>query len=143
MPHFADRTRRDLLTAVAGASLGSAMPAAALSQGFAQPEKPILVAYFSRSGNTRVVAGLVQRAFNADVFEILPAVAYPDEYLATVEQVRQEHDQKIEPVIKAEVPDIVRYARWGPYIQKYATSVSLSPNRSSSPTSLVCSSLKR
>lgn len=51
-----------------------------------------LVAYFSRSGNTRVVAGLLQRAFKADLFEIRPAQPYPDEYLATVEEARQERD---------------------------------------------------
>ena len=47
---------------------------------------PTLVAYFSRSGNTRVVAGLIHRALNTDLFEILPASPYPEEYLATVEQ---------------------------------------------------------
>lgn len=110
MTPFSDPTRRDLLTAVAGISMGSAVPGSAFAQGIARPEQPILVVYFSRSGNTRVVAGLIHRAFNTDLFEILPAVAYPEEYLATVEQARQERDRGTLPVLKAKVPDIARYA---------------------------------
>ncbi len=51
-----------------------------------------LVAYFSRSGNTRVVAGLIHRALGTALFEIQPASPYPDDYLATVEQAREERD---------------------------------------------------
>lgn len=106
----ASLTRRDLLTAAAGMTLGSTMSVSALAQGSAGPDKPILVAYFSRSGNTRVVAGLIQRAYAADLFEIVPATPYPDDYLATVEQARQERDNGIEPALKAMVPGLERYA---------------------------------
>jgi len=68
-----------------------------------------LVAYFSRSGNTRVVAGLLQRAFGADLFEIRPAAPYPEEYLATVEQARQERDRGIEPALEATIAKIRSY----------------------------------
>jgi flavodoxin len=68
-----------------------------------------LVAYFSRSGNTRVVAGLIQRAFGADLFEIQPAVPYPDEYLATVEQARQERDRGVEPALEGTITTIRSY----------------------------------
>jgi flavodoxin len=69
----------------------------------------ILVAYFSRSGNTRVIAGLLQRAFATDLFEIQPATAYPEEYLATVEQAKQERDAGVEPAIAAKVPGMASY----------------------------------
>jgi flavodoxin len=69
----------------------------------------VLVAYFSRSGNTRVVAGLLQRAFKADRFEIRPANPYPEEYLATVEQARQERDSRFEPALAARPSDIGTY----------------------------------
>ena len=69
----------------------------------------ILVAYFSRSGNTRVVAGLLQRAFKAEMFEIRPANPYPEEYLATVEQARQERDSGFEPALAARVLDLALY----------------------------------
>lgn len=105
-----DKTRREILTAVAGITMGGAMSVSAFAQGMARPDKPILVAYFSRSGNTRVVAGLIQRAYAADLFEILPATPYPEEYLATVEQARLERDNGIKPPLKAKVPGLERYA---------------------------------
>jgi Flavodoxin len=37
-----------------------------------------LVAYFSRSGNTRLIAGKVRRDLGADLFEIEPSPPYPD-----------------------------------------------------------------
>lgn len=104
-------TRRALMTGMAGLSLGQvAQSSAASGVSIAQPETPVLVAYFSRSGNTRVIAGLLQRAFGADLFEILPATPYPNEYLATVEQARQERDQGVEPPLKTNVQDMASYA---------------------------------
>jgi flavodoxin len=68
-----------------------------------------LVTYFSRSGNTRVVAGLIQRALDTDLFEIRPASPYPEDYLATVEQARQERDRGFEPILEAKVPNMVAH----------------------------------
>ncbi len=110
MPSFSDQTRRGVMTALAGLSLGGSTLASAAGPGIARPDKPILVAYFSRSGNTRVVAGLLQRSLGADLFEILPATPYPDDYLATVEQARQERDQGVKPALKTTVPNMARYA---------------------------------
>lgn len=99
------------MTGIAGLSLSSAVPATAAAPGQGlRPEAPVLVAYFSRSGNTRVIAGLLQRSLGADLFEILPATAYPEDYLATVEQARQERDKGFEPALKQRVPDLNRYA---------------------------------
>jgi len=67
-----------------------------------------LVAYFSRSGNTRVVAGLLRRELGADLFEIQPAQPYPEDYLETVEQARQERDRGFEPAL-AKVPGMAAY----------------------------------
>ena len=68
-----------------------------------------LVAYFSRSGNTRVIAGQLQRELGADLFEILPAEPYPADYEQTVEQARQERDRGFEPALKARVPNLAGY----------------------------------
>jgi flavodoxin len=68
-----------------------------------------LVAYFSRTGNTRVVAGLVHRTLGTDLFEIRPATPYPEDYLATVEQARQERDSSYKPALADLVLDIQRY----------------------------------
>ena len=104
-------TRRALMTGLAGLSLAAAdTTTAAAPWAGSRPEGPVLVAYFSSSGNTRVIAGLLQRALGADLFEVVPATPYPEDYLATVEQARQERDRGFEPALKHRMPDIARYA---------------------------------
>jgi flavodoxin len=68
-----------------------------------------LVAYFTRTGNTRVIAGQIRRAFVADMFEIEPAEAYPEDYQATVDQAQSELERGYEPPLKATVPNIGSY----------------------------------
>ena len=110
MSSFAGQGRRDAMATLASLSLGGVAHASdAAVAGPGRAAGPVLVAFVSRSGNTRVVAGLIQRAFAADVFEILPAVPYPDEYLATVERARRERDASVEPALRERVPDIARY----------------------------------
>ncbi|WP_315385675.1 flavodoxin [uncultured Stenotrophomonas sp.] len=104
-----DPSRRAVVAALASLPLGGAVAPSAGNPGAGTNGSTALVAYFSRSGNTRVVAGLIQRAFGADLFEIQPAVPYPDEYLATVEQARQERDRGIEPALEATVVAIRSY----------------------------------
>jgi flavodoxin len=105
----ADPIRRSLLMAIAGlASAGAQASASSRGRAAGGPART-LVAYFSRSGNTRVVAGTVQRALNADLFEIHAATPYPEDYLATVEQARRERDAGFEPALAAKVPDISAY----------------------------------
>ena len=82
-------TRRALLSTLAS------LPLVAASAEQIRPDGSggkVLVAYFSRTGNTRVIAGLIQRSLKAQIFEIQPATPYPDDYLETVEQARQERD---------------------------------------------------
>jgi flavodoxin len=93
-----------LLSACADTSV-SAAPAD-VKQG---TNSKLLVAYFTRSGNTKVIAGTVQRALVADLFEIRPAKAYPEDYEQTVEQARQERDRGYEPPLAATVKDIGSY----------------------------------
>jgi flavodoxin len=68
-----------------------------------------LVAYFSRSGNTRVVAGLRHRALHTDLFEIRPATPYPEEYLETVEEARQERDSGRERELETKISNVAGY----------------------------------
>lgn len=68
-----------------------------------------LVAYFSRSGNTRVVAGLIHRGRQTDLFEIQPATPYPEDYLETVEEARKESEAGKERPLAARVPNIADY----------------------------------
>jgi flavodoxin len=69
----------------------------------------VLTAYFTRSGNTKVIAGTIHRALSTDLFEIRPAQPYPEDYEATVEQARQERDRGIEPALAERIPGIAGY----------------------------------
>jgi len=104
-------TRREILMTslllhLAAGGMASVSPAAAAQL----PEGKILVAYFSRSGNTRVVAGQVSRALHANLFEIEPENPYPDDYFQTVGQAKQESDRGYEPPLKAKVANVAQYA---------------------------------
>jgi flavodoxin len=103
-----DPLRRKVVAALASLPILGATQSA-LSEGAASGGSRVLVAYFSRSGNTRVIAGLLQRAQRADVFEIRPANAYPEDYLQAVEQGRQERDSGFEPALAAHVPNMANY----------------------------------
>jgi flavodoxin len=68
-----------------------------------------LVAYLSRSGTTRVIAGQIARALQATLFEIVPARPYPADYFETVEEMARERDSGFEPPLNAQVPELARY----------------------------------
>lgn len=132
-----DPTRRMLITALAGLTLANATRATAAS-GIAnvQGKSPILVAYLSRSGNTRVIAGVIHRSLKTDLFEIEPAAPYPEDYFQTVEQVKDERERGAKPALKNSVADISRYETvylgfpiWGtsvpPVVQTFISSLNL------------------
>lgn len=103
-------TRREILMTSLLLPLTAAGAASLSPAGAAQlPDGNILVAHFSRSGNTRVVAALVSRALGGDLFEIEPERPYPADYFETVEQAKQETDRGYEPPLKTIVTRITRY----------------------------------
>jgi flavodoxin len=103
-----DPLRRTVIAALASAPL---LSLADTQSGCGAPRSGsrVLVAFFSRSGNTRVIAGLIQRGLGADLFEIRPANAYPEDYLQTVEQARQERDSGFEPELESKVSALNDY----------------------------------
>ncbi len=105
MTDSVDATRRGLLMTPLLLSFAVGGTSAA-TQGTSK----MLVVCFSRSGNTRVVAGQVRRALAADLFEIEPESPYPDDYFETVAQAQQERDRGYEPRLKTAVDNIARYS---------------------------------
>ena len=104
-----DTARRRVMAALAGLPLtGMALASDANTGGRQQPPR-ILVTYFSRSGNTRVIAGLIHRQLGTDLFEIRPAAPYPDDYLETVAQAEKERTGGVEPALASTVPDMANY----------------------------------
>ena len=104
MTDFVDATRRGLLM------MPLLLPFATGTSAAAQSGAKILVACFSRSGNTRVVAGQVRRTLGADLFEIESKSPYPEDYFETVAQAQQERDRGYKPPLKTIVDNIDRYA---------------------------------
>ncbi|WP_394560076.1 flavodoxin [Aquipseudomonas alcaligenes] len=104
-----DPLRRAVVAALASAPLLAIAGTEENDRELPRSGSRTLVAYFSRSGNTRVVAGLIQRGLGADLFEIRPATPYPEDYLQTVEQARKERDSGFEPTLESTVPNMASY----------------------------------
>ena len=136
-----DPTRRRVITALAGLTLANiSLPSAASGSENVQNNSSILVAYLSRSGNTRVIAGVIQRSLKTHIFEIEPAIPYPKDYFQTVEQAKNERSQGIKPALKNRVSDIERYETiylgfpiWGasvpPVVQTFLSAHSFADKR--------------
>jgi flavodoxin len=69
----------------------------------------ILIAYFSRSGNTRTVAEQIHKTAGGDLFEIKTAISYPESYNAVLEQGRRELDANIRPPLADTVSNMASY----------------------------------
>lgn len=95
--------RRDAINASLLLSL------AGMSSAQAQSSSTVLVAYLSRTNNTRVIARQISRSLNTDLFEIETVEAYPEDYDTMVAQAQREKEAGFEPPVKATVPDIARY----------------------------------
>lgn len=132
-----DPHRRRLIAAFAGLTLANvSLASAANGTANVQGRSRVLVAYFSRSGNTRVVASVIHRSLNTDLFEIEPATPYPEDYFQTVDQAKNEHERGVKPALKNSVADISRYETvylgfpiWGtsvpPVVQSFLSSHNL------------------
>ena len=91
---------------------------AACSDGGGEEEQPetqaeesadaTLIAYFSWSGNTEAVAQEIQAQTGADLFEIVPAEPYTDDYDELLDIAQEEQSSDARPAI-AETVDLSGY----------------------------------
>jgi flavodoxin len=104
-------SRRMLMTAMAALPIGETVAAIdAEGDGATATGRPrALVAFLSRSGNTRVLAGVIHRAELSDLYEIRTVRPYPDDYFQTVEQARQERDEGHLPALRDGPPNMAHY----------------------------------
>ncbi len=128
--------RRTFLQGVPVAAAGLTMTARrGASQGTDAGSS--LVAFFTRTGNTRVIASQIRRAEDATLFEIVPVTPYPEDYETTVAQASRETGSGYLPPLTASVGDLARYATvylgfpiWGmtapPVIRSFLRSYDLS-----------------
>lgn len=91
-----------------GASQGKTDSPGGASDG-AGKDKKSLVVYFSWSGNTERVAESIQSQTGADIFEIIPAEPYSDDYDTVVEVAREEQRKNARPVISGSIENIEQY----------------------------------
>lgn len=99
--------RSTFLLAVAGvAGSGTSI---ARAQERAAGDRP-LVAFMSRSGNTRVVAGQIARARGAALFEIVAAQPYPEDYRQTVDQAKRETETSYEPPLRDVLANLANHS---------------------------------
>jgi flavodoxin len=69
----------------------------------------ILIVYFSRSGNTRKIANLIQQEVGGTMHEIRPEAPYPDAYNATVDQAKQEIQAGYKPALQSTLDNVESY----------------------------------
>ncbi len=93
----------------------STVPAESASQveESSQPETETgsasLVVYFSWSGNTESVANEIQAQTGADIFEIIPAEPYTDDYNTLLDIAQNEQANDARPAIAQSVENFDRY----------------------------------
>ena len=113
-----DLSRRTVLTAgLAALATGFLMrvlspalahAASAPSPAAGQSAKP-LIAFYSRTGNTRAVAEQIRSRTNGELFEVRATHAYPEAYRATTEQARRELDANFRPTLTAQVANMASH----------------------------------
>lgn len=103
-------TRRNALLCPLLPALGAGLVAVAPSaRAQSRTDSRKLVAYLSRSGNTRVIAGQVARRYRTDLFEIRTAVPYPEDYEEMVAWAARLKDAQASPALAEGVADVARF----------------------------------
>jgi flavodoxin len=69
----------------------------------------ILVAYFSRTGNTREIAYQIHSLIGGDMFEIQPVVPYPADYEAVKKKAMEEQEAGYKPALSSKVKNLGSY----------------------------------
>lgn len=75
----------------------------------AETNSKVLIVYFSRSGNTRELAGQIQTATGGKLVELEPVETYPAEYQQTVNRARQELASGACPPLKTKIDGMDAY----------------------------------
>ncbi len=103
-----------LLTVSSMSIIACAQGKASKEQSNMKEDKKVLVAYFSRTGenysvgkivkgNTQIVAEMIAKKTGGDLFQIVPAVPYPDNYDECVNLAKKELNDKARPAVKGDV----------------------------------------
>jgi flavodoxin len=109
-------SRREMLRRTAGGLAGGmlaglAAPLFASGTLFAASgdTRTFLTVFYSRSGNTQVMAGFIEEAVGGDLVRIETVHPYPEEYRATTRQAREELDSGFKPPITTKIANLASY----------------------------------
>lgn len=97
------------LTGCSSPSAGSSDPAGSASQPSSAASPKILVAYFSRTGNTGKLAETIQSDVGGDLFEIKTVKTYPEEYDAALAEATEEKNNHARPELAVSVEGMESY----------------------------------
>ena len=111
---FGESRRKLLKAGAAGLVVGVAGPILILSgqspaHAAEKASGKILIAYYSRTGNTRDLANQIHQSVGGDVFEVRTVHSYPKEYRATTDQAKREQEAHFRPQLTAEVQGMDSY----------------------------------
>ncbi len=79
--------------------------------GTMKNSKTLLIVYYSRTGNTKAVAELIQEKVGGDLVQIETVEKRPRDYQKEVEQNAQEQENEILPELTTTIPDFDKYER--------------------------------
>lgn len=68
-----------------------------------------LVVFYSHSGNTRRLAVVMAKETGSDLLELVPEIAYPQNYNTVVAQAKRELQNGYRPALKTTIPDLSAY----------------------------------
>lgn len=106
-------TRRTLLKGAAFGLLAGAtarlLPTAGPAFAAVAGSPSSLVVYYTRTGNTRAVAGFIREQTGGDVLPLDTAAPYPEEYRALTEQAKKELESGYKPALKTPIPSLADY----------------------------------
>jgi flavodoxin len=71
--------------------------------------KKILIAYYSRSGNTQKVAAEISKSTGGNLFKIETATPYPEDFDLMVKKASEEKKSGFKPFLKTKVDDMDSY----------------------------------
>src|SRR6266550_2193751 len=74
------------------------------------PSKKILIVYLSRTNNTKTIAEIIHRNVGGTLVALELEKPYPENYMATVQQVVRENETGYLPPLKTKIDSIQNYA---------------------------------
>ncbi|MBQ6675821.1 MAG: SUMF1/EgtB/PvdO family nonheme iron enzyme [Ruminococcus sp.] len=76
-----------------------------------KPEKggKVLIAYFSRSGNTRDIANNIHSRIDADIVELTPVKPYSDDYNTVLMEAQEDQHKQARPELNEHIDNMEQY----------------------------------